>query len=353
MSATSTAYGIRDAIRDVIDGVHLTTAQAEAAMNQVMSGDATPAQIASLVTALRMRGETVDEIAGFARAMRSHALRVEMPEGDRCIDIVGTGGDGAGTFNISTTAALVVAGAGVRVAKHGNRSITSQCGSADLLEGLGVRLELSPEGVARCIREAGMGFMFAPMFHPGFRHAGPTRREIGIRTVFNVLGPLTNPAGVTHQLIGVGSRELGPQLAAALGALGSDRVVVVHSVDGYDELGLSGSSEISEYDRRSGKVRTSTITPEEVGLDRAPLSAIQGGDPATNVAITRAILGGERGPRRDVVLLNAGAALFAADAVTTIRDGIAMAAAAIDDGRAQQALERLVAVSQDAEGAAA
>jgi anthranilate phosphoribosyltransferase len=341
-----TGHDIREAIRTVVDGGVLDREAAGAAMDQVMTGQVTPAQIGALVTALRMRGETVEEIAGFAATMRQHALRVAVDlDSAPVVDTCGTGGDAAGTFNISTTAAFAIAGAGVRVAKHGNRSVTSKCGSADLLESLGVTIELAPEAVARCIDEAGIGFMYAPAFHPAMRFVGPTRREIGIRTVFNILGPLTNPAGARHQLIGVGHPGISQKLAGALAILGSEHAVLVHAEEGLDELGLSGASQVTEYDARTGEVSTYAITPGDVGLTSAPRGALAGGDVATNTGITLRVLDGERGAPRDAVLLNAGAGLYAANAAASIADGIALAAEAIDSGRARACLDRLIAVS--------
>lgn len=342
-------YDIREAIRTVVEGRTLTQDEAAAAMDAVMGGTVTGAQIGALVTALRMRGETVEEIAGFAVAMRDHALKVDVDQIARpLVDTCGTGGDAAGTFNISTTAALVIAGAGVRVAKHGNRAVTSKCGSADLLEGLGVAIELTPTAVARCIEEAGIGFMYAPAFHPAMRFVGPARREMGIRTVFNILGPLTNPAGARHQLIGVGHPEIAGKLARTLAALGSEKAVLVHAEEGLDELGLSGPSHVTEYDARDGQIRTYALVPEELELARAGTEALRGGSVADNVAITRGVLAGERGPRRDAVLLNAGTGLYAARAADSIREGIARAAGAIDSGRAMATLDRLIAVSRQA-----
>jgi anthranilate phosphoribosyltransferase len=316
-------------------------------MNAIMSGTVTGAQIGALVTALRMRGETVEEVAGFARAMRDHALKVPVdPSAGVIVDTCGTGGDSAGTFNISTTATFVIAGAGVRVAKHGNRAVTSKCGSADVLEALGVAIELTPQAVANCIQEAGIGFMYAPAFHPAMRFVGPARREMGIRTVFNILGPLTNPAGARHQLIGVGHPEIAGKLARALQVLGAQHAVLVHDGDGLDELGLAAPAEVTEFDARDGEIRTYTLLPEELGLQRAEISALAGGDAVTNAAITRSILEGERGPRRDVILLNAGAGLYAADAAANLAEGIDLAARTIDSGAALATLERLIEVSQ-------
>ena len=339
---------IKSAIRTVVEGGTLDADQAAAAMNQIMTGAVTPAQIGALVTALRMRGETVEEIAGFASAMRQHALRVDVEPGEGfVVDTCGTGGDASGTFNISTTAAFVIAGAGVRVAKHGNRSVTSKCGSADLLEGLGVVIELSPAAVARCVTEVGIGFMYAPAFHPAMRFVGPTRREIGIRTIFNILGPLTNPAGARHQLIGVGHPGIAQKLASALSRLGSARAVLVHAEEGLDELGLSGPSTVTEFDAADGDVRSYRISPSDVGLTRAAKGALTGGDRDENTRITLAVLSGEPGPRRDVTLMNAGAGIYAAEAAASIAEGVALAKLAIDSGRAMERLERLVALSRE------
>jgi anthranilate phosphoribosyltransferase len=279
--------------------------------------------------------------------MRSHALRVELDlDGGPVVDTCGTGGDAAGTFNISTTASFAIAAAGVRVAKHGNRAMTSKCGSADLLEELGVRIELAPDQVAECIDAVGIGFMFAPSFHPAMRYVGPSRREIGIRTIFNVLGPLTNPAGARHQLIGVGHPGISAKLAAVLGRLGSRKAVLVHADEGLDELGLAGTSQITEWDGDAGEVRTYTLSPEEVGLQRAGIEQLAGGDRKENAHITRSILNGDRGPRRDAILLNAGAGLYAANAAASIGDGVQIAADVIDSGEALEALNRLVAYTQ-------
>lgn len=336
------------AIRTVVDGGELSADEAAAAMDRIMSGSVTPAQIGALVTALRMRGETVEEIAGFASAMRRHALRVNVDLDDGpLVDTCGTGGDASGTFNISTTASFAIAGAGIRVAKHGNRSVTSKCGSADLLEGLGVAIELAPDDVARCIDDVGIGFMYAPAFHPAMRFVGPTRREIGIRTIFNILGPLTNPAGACHQLIGVGHHGIAGKLAQALARLGSQHTVLVHAAEGLDEFGLSGPSLVTEYDARSGDVVTYEVLPDELGLQRAPVGALAGGSVDDNVRITLGILAGEIGPRRDAAVLNAGAGIYAANGADSIAEGVALAAEAIDSGRARKRLDELVALTQD------
>jgi anthranilate phosphoribosyltransferase len=339
-----TAFDIKQAIFKVVDGQSLTFEEAGAAMDQIMSGQATPAQIGSLLTAMRIRGETVDEIAGFASAMRAHSRHVELRPDVVAIDTCGTGGDHSGTFNISTTAAFVIAGSGIKVAKHGNRSVTSACGSADLLEALGVAIELEPDHVASVIDEAGIGFMFAPAYHPGFRHAGPVRREIGIRTVFNILGPMVNPAKVKRQLIGVGEPSISARLASAQDRLGSERVLFVHSSEGFDEFGLGGPSSVTEYDRERG-VRTYEVDATEFGLGRAPASSVMGGDVSRNVEITRSVLNGVAGPFRDVVLLNAGAGIYAAGQAESIAEGIAIAIDALDSGAASEAVDRMIAAS--------
>ena len=340
-------FTIREGIQHVVDGKYLDQPEAESIMDQIMTGQATGAQIAALVTALRMRGETVDEIAGFASAMRQHALKVNLDlDGGPVVDTCGTGGDAAGTFNISTTASFAIAAAGVRVAKHGNRAMTSKCGSADLLEELGVRIGLAPADVAGCIDSVGIGFMFAQSFHPAMRYVGPTRKEIGVRTIFNVLGPLTNPAGAQHQLIGVGHPGISAKLAAVLGRLGSRKAVLVHAEEGLDELGLAGVSQITEWNQQTGEVSTYALIPEEVGLERASIDQLLGGDRKENARITLSILNGERGPRRDVILLNAGAGLYAANAAETIGEGVKIAADVIDSGEALEALNRLVAYTQ-------
>lgn len=349
------AADIKRMIQAVVEGRELSLAEATTAMDAIMSGTVTGAQIGALVTALRMRpgGETVEEIAGFATAMRRHALRVNVADdGGPLVDTCGTGGDAAGTFNISTTAAFVIAGAGVRVAKHGNRAATSRCGSADLLEGLGVAIELGAADVARCVEEVGIGFMYAPSFHPAMRFVGPARREIGIRTVFNILGPLTNPAGARHQLIGVGHPEIAGKLARVLARLGSRRAVLVHAAEGLDELGIGGPSAVTEFDARTEEIRSFTVSPAELGLSGGSVAEIRGGDVTRNVEITRAVLAGEDGPYRSVTLLNAGAGLYAADRAASFADGIELAAVAIDSGRARAALDHLVARSRELADAA-
>ncbi len=337
---------IRDAISAVVAGKSLSQAEASAVMEAIMTGEATPAQVGAFLTALHLKGESDAEIAGMAEVMRQKAtpVYVDGPVADTC----GTGGDGAHTFNISTAAAFVAAGAGLTVAKHGNRAMSSLCGSADVLEGLGVKIELDAEGVARCLREAGIGFMYAPKFHPAMRFAGPVRREIGIRTVFNILGPLTNPAHARHQVLGVASEPLAEKLAHALSRLGLVHALVVHGDGGVDELTLSGPNLI--FDVRAGQAPTrQTCSAAELGLQPAPQTALRGGDVATNVVIVRGVLdGSDRGPRREVVLLNAAAALVAGDRAADLSAGLGLARTSIDDGHALERLIRLVAVSNAA-----
>jgi anthranilate phosphoribosyltransferase len=297
---------------------------------------------------LRMRGETVEELAGFASAMRERVVRVDAPAGT--IDVVGTGGDGSGTFNISTTAALVVAACGVPVAKHGNRAITSRSGSADVLDALGVRIDHDAASAGQAIRELGFAFLFAPSYHPAMRHAGPTRREIGVRTAFNLIGPLTNPAGATRALIGVGDAAVAPKIAEVLRLLGTERTLVVHGA-GVDELPLDGTGVV--YDVTPGGIAMTTVDPEVHGLPRAKTSALGGSDPAANAALVEGVLRGEPGARRDVVLLNAGAALVAAGLVGTIDEGIERASLAVDAGLAAGLLAALRAERRASEAAAA
>lgn len=325
------------------DGQNLTEAQAETAMTLMMNGEATPAQVAAFLMALRIKGETVPEITGCARVMRARATPVTHTR-PMAVDTCGTGGDRANTFNISTTAAFVVAGAGVPVAKHGNRAASSQTGSADVLEALSVNLNLTPADVGRCIDEVGIGFMFAPVLHTSMKHVAPIRREIGMRTIFNVLGPLTNPAGAQAQVMGVFHPNLTEPLARVLGNLGCRHALVVHGLDGIDEISISGPTVISEMEE--GLVHTYRVTPEDVGIDRAPREYIRGGTPEENGRILEAVLGGETGPRRDVVLLNAAAALLAADRVRSLKEGVQLAAESIDGGAARRVLESLRQMSR-------
>ena len=329
----------------------LTVEEASAAMDAIMSGQAQPSQIAGFLIGLSMKGERPAEVVGLARTMRARATplsRTYAPVFDTC----GTGGDRSHTFNVSTIAAFVVAACGVRVAKHGNRSVSSQCGSADLLEALGVNVAAEPMVVERCLDDAGMAFFLAPTFHPSMRHAGPTRKELGVRTAFNLLGPLTNPAGAARQLVGVPKPELTELVARSLSMLGSERAWVVHGADGLDEISTTGYTKVSEC--RQGAVNTFYLHPSDVRLRKAAPEELRGAGPAANAAIARSVLAGAKGAARDIVLLNAGASLFIAGAAATLADGIALAATAIDDGRAARVLDDLVRVSNAAtEGAQA
>jgi anthranilate phosphoribosyltransferase len=323
----------------------LTADEAAAAMALIMAGQAAPAQIGGLLIGLAMKGERPAELVGFARTMREHALPVARRPG-AIFDTCGTGGDRSGTFNISTAAAIVVAACGVRLAKHGNRSVSSRCGSADVLEALGVDVAAPPAVVERCLDRVGMAFLFAPTFHPAMKHAGPSRRDLGVPTAFNLLGPLTNPAGPLRQIVGVPRPELTELLARALLGLGAERAWVVHGADGLDELSTTGYTKVSEC--RDGTVQTFYVHPAEFGLGKAAPADLQGGDAAANAAIIRRVLAGERGAARDVVLLNAGAALFVAGQAATVPDGIVLAAGAVDDGRASATLAALVEHSREA-----
>src|SRR5256712_693976 len=320
----------------------LTTDEASAAMAEIMEGRAAPSHIAGLLIGLAMKGERPSEIVGLARTMRAHAVQVSR-RFTNVFDTCGTGGDRSGTFNISSCAALVVAACGVRVAKHGNRSASSRTGGADVYEALGIRVTAPPAVVERCLAEAGIGFFFAPTFHPSMRHAGPVRRELGIRTAFNLLGPLTNPAGATRQLVGVPRPEFTELLARALMLLGTKRAWVVHGADGIDELTTTGYTKISEC--REGTVNTFYLHPSDVGLAKTAAGALQGGSAQDNARIIEGILAGTRGPARDVVLLNAGAALFVAGAAASVDEGILRASRAIERGDAKRTLERLIALS--------
>ena len=344
----------------ILDAIHriatqresLTREQACAVMAEILTGNATDAQIAALLVALHMKGETVAEIVGFAEAIRSAAspfgfvkpVHGAVNNDDVLVDTCGTGGDASGTFNISTAAALVAAGAGVRIAKHGNRSVTSTCGSADVMEALGVRLSLTAEQLSECLRQTGMVFLYAPALHSAMKHVQSARRELRLRTVFNLLGPLTNPAGASAQVVGVYSAALVEKLAEALSMLGLRRALVVHGSDGLDEITITGATRIAEV--RHGAVHTFEVTPEEFGMARATLADIAGGDAAENAAILRAILDGERSARRDVVVLNAAAALVAAGRVDHLHDGVPLAADAIASGAAKRKLEQLVEFTQ-------
>jgi anthranilate phosphoribosyltransferase len=333
---------IKEAIASLLEQRDLEETQAEAVMDQIMNGRATPAQIGGFLIALRLKGETVAEVTGFARAMRRNAVAVR-PRSPLVLDTCGTGGDGCGTFNISTTAAFVVAGAGLPVAKHGNRAVSSKCGSADVLKALGVSLELSPDEVAKCIDDVGMGFLYAPLLHPAMKHAIGPRREMGVRTVFNILGPLTNPAGAQVQVLGVYEQALTEMMAQVLSSLGSQAAFVVHGADGLDELSTTGPNHVSQL--QDGQVNTFVLDPQDLGLPRAAVADLAGGSAEENAAITRSILEGETGPRRDVVLLNAGAALVAGGVAGSVAEGMALAGDSIDSGAAKATLEALVSFS--------
>jgi anthranilate phosphoribosyltransferase len=333
---------IREAIAKVVEGEDLTASEAADVMRQVMSGEATPAQIGAYLTALRMKGETVDEIAGSARVMREMATHIRVDD-PLVVDTCGTGGDRSGTFNISTTAAFVVAGGGITVAKHGNRAVSGKAGSADVLMALGVNVELPPERVETCVNEIGIGFLFAPLFHGAMKHAIGPRREIGVRTLFNILGPLTNPASAGVQVLGVYAEALTDRLARVLVALGSTHCFVVHGSDGLDEITTTGPSRVAEG--RNGIVEAYALDPADLGLARAKPADLAGGDAAENARITRAVLDGERGPKREIVLLNAAPAFVAAGKAPSLKAGIAKAAEAIDSGAAAEKLARLVEAS--------
>jgi len=345
---------IADAVRALVERRDLSRVEAAGAMDAIMSGAATNAQIAAFLVALRMKGETVEELIGFAQVMRQKVVRV-LTRGDEVagltgtdremlIDTCGTGGDASGTFNVSTATAFVVAGAGLKVAKHGNRSSSTLCGSADVVESLGISLELTPAQVGRCIDEIGIGFMYAPLLHTAMKHVMPARREIGVRTVFNLLGPLTNPAGANAQLIGVASAGLTEPLARVLAELGTIRAFVVHGADGLDEISNTGESQISEV--HEGVVRSSRVRPEDFGLPRATIRDLRGGDRGENAQIIRLVLGGEPGPRRDIVLMNAAAALVAGGKARDLKEGVGMASQSIDSGAAASKLAALVERSQ-------
>jgi anthranilate phosphoribosyltransferase len=345
---------ITEAVRALVDRRDLTRIEAAAAMEAIMSGAATGAQIGAFLTALRMKGETVEELIGFAQVMRQKVVRIRargndvagMSGTDRemLIDTCGTGGDATGTFNVSTATAFVVAGAGLRVAKHGNRSVSSLCGSADVVETLGIGLDLSPDQVTRCIEEVGIGFLYAPLLHTAMKHVMPARREMGVRTVFNMLGPLTNPAAANAQIVGVYAASLTEPLARVLAELGTVRAFVVHGADNLDEISNTGDSRVSEV--REGTVRTYAVRPEDFGMPRASIKDLAGGDREQNAEIIRAVLGGEAGPRRDIVLMNAAAALVAGGRARDLKEGAAVAAQSIDSRAARGKLDALIALSR-------
>ena len=328
---------MRAGIQAVVEGRHLTEAEAIGVMTEIMEGAATPAQIAAFLIGLRVKGESISEITGCARVMRDKATFIRTPAGSTPVDTAGTGGDAAGTFNISTAAAFVAAGAGVVMAKHGNRAASSKCGSADVLEALGVDVSLEPAGVEAAIAEVGIGFLFAPALHGAMRHAIGPRREIGVRTIFNILGPLTNPAHARHQLVGVYDSKLTPVLAAVLHNLGAERAFVVHGSDGLDELTTTGATIVSEL--RSGEVHTYEVRPEDFGVTRARPTDLQGGEAAHNADLVKRILGDEASPQRDIVLLNAAAAIAAGTADQSIADCLPQARESLESGRALAKLE--------------
>jgi len=338
---------IREAIVHLVAGASLSETEAAATMEEIMTGVATPSQLGAFLTALRLKGETVDEVTGLARVMRAQAVHVPLAEGLHAVDTCGTGGDGAGTFNVSTAAGLVVAAEGQPVAKHGNRAASSRCGSADVLEALGVKLELGPEQIAQCIEQVNFGFMFAATYHPAMRYVGPTRREIGIRTVFNILGPLTNPAGARYQVLGVADPRLLHLMAEALLRLGCTRALVVYGTDGVDELSLSAPTQVCEVNGATGDVRDYTVSPASLGLPERPRDAVRGGDAQQNAAQMRALLGGgESGPVAEMTALNAGAALYVTGRAATLHEGIRQAQATLRSGRALATLDALTATSQ-------
>ena len=333
---------IREAISKVVDGDDLSQEEAAATMSEIMSGNATDAQIASFITALRLKGETVDEITGCARIMREKVTKIKT-RADLLVDTCGTGGDGAHTFNISTTAALVAAGAGLHIAKHGNRSVSSKSGSADVLKALGVNIEADVDTVAKCVDEVGIGFLFAPMFHPAMKYAIGPRREIGIRTIFNILGPLTNPAGAQVQVLGVYDAALTEPIARVLRNLGSKHVFVVHGSDGLDEITITGKTYVAEM--VDGQVRSFTIDPEDFAMSKSDISSLMGGTAEENARITLSILKGEKSPKRDIVLLNSAATIMASGKAANLIEGIPLAAESIDSGKALEKLELLKKVS--------
>ena len=336
---------IREAIDKLVNRVNLSETDTVDVMNQIMTGEATPLQVASLLTALRMKGETVEEITGAARVMRDKAHRVNVG-GKTVLDTCGTGGDQKGTFNISTSSAFVVAGAGVDVAKHGNRSVSSQSGSADVLGALGVKVDAPKERVEQCIAKIGIGFLFAPLLHEAMKYAVGPRRDIGIRTIFNILGPLTNPAMASHQLVGIYSGDLVATIANVLKNLGSVRAMVVHGLEGLDEISLCGPTRVAEL--RDGQVKEYLLEPEQVGLKRCKLEELHGGSAEQSAEIVRGVLAGNQGPARDVVLLNSGAALYVSGRAANIQDGIKLAAESIDSGNARQKLRQLVELTNAA-----
>ena len=334
---------IKEAIETVVSGRSLTFEQAAAVMEEIMIGEATPAQVAAFVTSLRIKGETVDEIAGLATIMQARATPVGVTS--PVVDTCGTGGDGSSSFNISTTAAFIVAGAGLKVAKHGNRAMSSHCGSADVLEALGVRIELGAEAVAQCLETVGIGFMFAPVFHPAMKYAAAPRREIGIRTVFNILGPLTNPAKAKFQVIGVPSKELGERIAFVLHRLGTKHSLVVHGIDGMDEISISRKSLVWDVNQQR-VLPPYEVSPDDFGFMKASMTQIKGGTARQNAKILRGILSGEVGARRNIVIMNAAAALVASNQASDLKEGASIAERTIDSGQALAKLDELIKLSR-------
>lgn len=332
---------IKEAINLLVQDIHLSETEMSECMREIMDGKATDAQIGAFLTVLRIKGETVEEITGAARIMREKAATIKAPEG--VVDTCGTGGDMSHTFNISTAAAIVVAAAGVPIAKHGNRSVSSKSGSADVLEALGVKIDLAPDKVEKCLFETGFGFLFAPIFHPAMKYAVGPRKEIGIRTIFNILGPLTNPAGAKRQVLGVFSDKLIETLASVLGNLGAEDTMVVHGEDGLDEITISDGTKVSRY--KDGNVDTFYVTPEDFGIERADVESLAGGDKDENAGILRSILKGEKGPRRDVVLMNSAAALVVGGKTDDFREAMFIASDAIDSGKAHRKLEEIIKAS--------
>jgi len=337
---------IKEAIQTLVSGRSLTMEEAASVMEEIMQGETTPAQFGAFVTALRVKGETADEIAGFARTMRAKAIRVMTAH--PAVDVVGTGGDNSNTFNISTAAAFVAAGAGLKVAKHGNRAMSSQCGSADVLEALGIKIDLGAEAVTKCLERVGIGFMFAPTFHPAMKYAADPRREIGIRTVFNILGPLTNPARAEYQVLGVPSEELGEKIASVLHRLGTKHSLVVHGLDGMDEISISRESLVWNV-TENGVSQPYQICPEDFGFEKASMTEVKGGTPDENAKMLRCILNGERGAKRDIVVMNAAAALVAGNRASDLKEGAHIAEKVIDNGQAQTKLEELINFSRTIE----
>jgi anthranilate phosphoribosyltransferase len=343
--------GINEALKVIASGETLSDEQAAGAMHLLLKGESTPEQTAGLLMGLRGRGETIDELTAFTRVMREYAVPVQVDD-PAAIDVVGTGGDGSGTFNISTTTMFVCAGAGATVAKHGNRSVSSKCGSADVLRELGVFVDLPATEVGNCIRDAGLGFMFAPLFHPALRFVMPVRRALAVRTFFNILGPLCNPAGVRRGLFGAFDPDVADTMGTILGRLGAERTFTVHSEDGLDELSIAGRTRV-RFNEGTLEPRESQVMPEDLGLKRAPLSSIQGGDATVNAAIIRDLLGGGKGAHRDVVILNAAYGLVAAGIAGTPLEGATLAAESIDSGAAGRSLEAMVTASHDHKPASA